>query len=171
MRRAHDLALLHAPVVGWVDWWGAQEELVAQRFCLRVRADGPLAQAAALDPWWAGDGHGEAWFGADGSNVSFEWPPDEHGAARNPFAVLGFDDNIKLQWKLELEGQGWGNSTCRACTIQLTSHRSVLRTRGEFSGGFRSRFRRQAVPLAELSNPRCLSVAHIIMGSVIGTGY
>ena len=56
-------------------------ELMAFSWSVRLRRDGPLAQAADMDPWWQGKGCGSGKFRNDG-RVSLTWPTDpETGTA------------------------------------------------------------------------------------------
>ena len=73
---------------------------------MRLRHDGPLAQAASLDPWWQRKGCGEARFSADG-HVRFTWPvdPDDaDGEPMDPFAAMGMR-NATLGWELHMDGR------------------------------------------------------------------
>jgi hypothetical protein len=60
-----------------------KDELTSLVFCVRLRNDGPLAQAMCFDPWWQGQGYGEARFSNDGL-VRFTWPPDLDDPAAEP---------------------------------------------------------------------------------------
>ena len=83
------------------------DELTAHTFNVRLRGDGPLAQAAAYDPWWAGKGRGEARFStqAEGGWVRLSWPKGEDGQPMDPFVPLGMPQAPdSLEWRLEHEG-------------------------------------------------------------------
>ena len=83
------------------------EEIVQMTFQVRMRHDGPLADARQFDPWWLGKGCGEARFSLDG-RVRFTWPldPDSADGERlDPFAALGLSFPQGLGWELEAEGR------------------------------------------------------------------
>ena len=83
------------------------DELTAHTFNVRLRGDGPLAQAAAYDPWWAGKGRGEARFStqAEGGWVRLSWPKGDDGQPMDPFVPLGMPQAPdSLEWRLEHEG-------------------------------------------------------------------
>ena len=70
-----------------------EDELLQLSFSVRIRHDGPLAHAMAMDPWWQGKGCGQAKFTPD-HRVTFTWPADpdpeaEDGAVLDPFAAMG----------------------------------------------------------------------------------
>ena len=65
------------------------EELAGLTFSVRLRGDGPLAQAIDFDPWWQGVGSGKAQYHADG-RITFSWPPSpDDGEPMNPFEAMG----------------------------------------------------------------------------------
>ena len=80
-----------------------QDELCSFTFNVRLRKDGPLAQAVHLDPWWMGVGCGEAKYHTDG-RLTLSWPPDpdsEDGKPMDPFAAMGMTpSNVSLGWEL-----------------------------------------------------------------------
>lgn len=94
------------------------DELVSFVFHVRVRADGPLAQAVPFDPYWAGGTFtpdsppcGQARFTNDGlSNcyVNFTWPKDLlTKQPKDPFAAMGMPQTQTpgaLEWRIELQG-------------------------------------------------------------------
>ena len=81
-----------------------EQELTSLTFSVRMRNDGPLADAICFDPYWAGKGVGKARFTAEG-HVEFHWPPDPDadGAPMDPFLALGMETAI-LGWSLEGHG-------------------------------------------------------------------
>lgn len=80
------------------------DELCRFVFNVRLRGDGPLADATPYDPWWMGCGRGEARF-SDSGSLSFTWPTSESGEVLDPFLVLGMP-NIpdSVGWRLEHDG-------------------------------------------------------------------
>ena len=82
------------------------EELMALTFSIRVRSDGPLAEAAAYDPWWLNKGSGEARF--ERGAIRLSWPadpdPNSDGEPLNPFVMMGMSGDMAMDWSLELNG-------------------------------------------------------------------
>lgn len=94
-----------------------EDELLSLVFSVRLRNDGPLANAMQFDPWWQGKGSGKARFSNDG-RLLFTWPVDHHDPGRfawppdpadpdshpmDPFAAMGMSD-ATLGWELQMNG-------------------------------------------------------------------